>query len=788
MNQYLDLQIQTQFARRQNLPYALVNENLIVTTSSEAMRRWIADPADNLVGRPLPELFPELVGLEDRVRRLFDHPAETLIIPQIYRVSSDDFGCYFDLHVEAFLEIDQTLLIVVIEVTEEAHLEQRLRQERNELRLNILARQQAEAALQKAYEELEERVKERTLALSQANTTLQQQIIERERAEAALRQAHAELERRVMERTAELAQLNTSLKEEIAERQRVEEALRHNQTRYALAINAGKVGVWDLHIETRVIYLQSSLKAILGYEDDEIQNLGADWTRLVHPDDLDKLIATAQAHLDGLIPHLELEHRLLHKDGTERWVYTRGTAIINREIGKATRMMGTVTDITERKLFEKQLFEAAFHDSLTGLPNRALFMQRLDQAVKQAQDHKSYSFALFFLDLDRFKVINDSLGHTYGDQLLITIAHRLEACLNPGDTVARLGGDEFTLLLNNLPDTWLAKQIADQILLEVTKPVDLGEHKVFPTASIGITLSNRLYTHAEDLLRDADTAMYEAKTEGRARCKLFDTGQHTRAVSRMRMEGDLWQAVKRQEFRVYYQPIISLRSGQILGVEALLRWQHAQRGLIEPSEFIALTEETGLIVPLGKWVLQQACIQVKAWHAMGYPALRLAVNISQRQLVERQHLLESINQVLAETGFPAQMLELELVEPIVSSPHNHGLVILDELHARGVHLSLDDFGTSSSLNLLKRLPLATLKIDQSFIKKMTPDDEAIILAIITLAHSLKLKIVAEGVTTAYQVHFLKGQQCDEAQGYLFSPPVPADTLTHLLQSGGQFSI
>ncbi len=449
-------------------------------------------------------------------------------------------------------------------------------------------------------------------------------------------------------------------------------------------------------------------------------------------------------------------------------------------------------EIGERKRIEEELFYRAFHDALTDLPNRTLFINYLERSIERHEEDDHYLFAVLFLDLDRFKLINDSLGHLIGDQLLITIARRLEENVRSNDVVARLGGDEFVILLDGIQNIHEAQSIANHIQHSLALPINLntkdrGEHQIFTTASIGITASTRNYKLPEDILRDADTAMYQAKDKGKARYELFESGQYTRAVTRLRLEADLWQALNRQEFILYYQPIVSLSSGRISGVEALLRWLHPRQGLIMPEKFIYMAEETGLIVSIGEWMLRTACAQTKNWHEAGYDFLRLAVNISSRQF-QQQNLPTLIEDVLQETGLAPQMLELEITGSITLIDNEQNLSDLKKLRVMGVGISIDDFGLGSSLEYLKLLPLDTLKIDPSFIHDLMTktahprkgDDVTIVTAIISMAHSLNLKVIAEGVETEAQLTFLRQQHCNEIQGYLVSQPVLAETFTQLL--------
>lgn len=445
--------------------------------------------------------------------------------------------------------------------------------------------------------------------------------------------------------------------------------------------------------------------------------------------------------------------------------------------GQETSAVLVIHDVTERKQAEEQLLYNAFHDSLTGLPNRALFMERLGYVVESAKRHKAQLFAVLFIDLDRFKIINDSLGHTFGDQLLIGIASRLKACLRPTDTIARLGGDEFTILLEDIKDISDAVHIADRIQAQLKRHFDLGGQEVFTTASIGIALSARNYEQPEALLRDADIAMYRAKALGKARFEIFNLDMHTRAVAMLQLETDLRLAIEREEFQVYYQPIVSLKTGIITGFEALVRWQHPERGLIAPAEFIPLAEETGLIVPLGYWVLRQACHQIKLWQTQypSSPPLTVSVNISGKQFSEPD-LIPQIRQILQDTKLNPQSLRLEITESVLIENTESVVSILSQLKAMNIQLYMDDFGTGySSLSYLHRFPIDTLKIDRSFISTMDIESKnlKIVQTIIMLAHNLDMDVIAEGIETEAQQAKLKNLGCEYGQGYFFSKPLAA---------------
>ena len=427
----------------------------------------------------------------------------------------------------------------------------------------------------------------------------------------------------------------------------------------------------------------------------------------------------------------------------------------------------------------------AFHDTLTDLPNRALLINHLQLSMDRVRRHPNHLFALLFLDLDRFKNINDSLGHVAGDQLLTSIARRLEECLRPSDTVARLGGDEFAILLDGLEDYNDAIRVAERAQKELSRPLCLNGHEVYTTASIGITLSTIGYEHPENILRDADTAMYHAKEKGKARYELFDAVMHARAVARLQLENDLRRAVGREEMMVYYQPIVALDTGKLAGFEALVRWQHPQRGFVSPSDFIAIAEETGLIVELGRLVLQEACRQMRAWQ-LAHPlrkGLSISVNLSGKQFTQ-PNLIDQIKEILLETGLDPHSLKLEITESVVMENAEIAKSMLMQLRSLGVKLSIDDFGTGySSLSYLHRFPVNTLKIDRSFIGDMSLGDEnmEIVRTIMTLASNLGMDVVAEGVETEKQLAQLKEMKCEYGQGYLFSRALDAGAASALLQ-------
>jgi diguanylate cyclase (GGDEF)-like protein len=522
---------------------------------------------------------------------------------------------------------------------------------------------------------------------------------------------------------------------------------------------------------------------MLGCEDGEIGDSLDEWLKWIHPEDVEEFKVKIYAHLEGLTPHFEHEHRMLHKAGQRRWMLTRGLAVRDGE-GKAYRMAGSLTDITDRKNAEQQLLHDAFHDALTGLANRALFLDRLGQSMARSERKPGYHFAVLFLDLDRFKVINESLSHTIGDRLLVELADRIRGCLRPADTAARLGGDEFAILLEEIGDMQDAVGFAERINKAVQEPFTLEGDEVFTSASIGIALGSPGYERPEDLLRDADTAMYRAKALGRARHAMFDASMHTRAVALLQLETDLRRALEHNDFRVYYQPIVSLKTGKTAGFEALIRWIHPKRGIIMPMEFIPLAEETGLIIPIGRWVLQEACRQLRAWqtrHSRTVP-LMISVNISGLQFL-RPELIAQVDLLLRETGLDGADLKLEITESVIMENAEYAMDMLRQMKAQNIRLCIDDFGTGySSMSYLRRYPIDTVKIDKSFTTRIDTDPESleIVKTVVTMAHNLGKDIIAEGVETREQLAQIKALKCEYAQGFFFSKAVDCQAAESLI--------
>jgi diguanylate cyclase (GGDEF)-like protein/PAS domain S-box-containing protein len=577
------------------------------------------------------------------------------------------------------------------------------------------------------------------------------------------------------------SRLRTSRQLQEEERRRRE--VTASEERMALAVRGEMDGLWDWDLKTDTLYFSPRWKSMLGYDDSEIGHSPDDWFNRVHPHDLNEMMIDLSAHLNGQTDHFEKEHRIRQKEGTYRWVLSRGLAVRdNRE--KAVRIVGSQIDITQLKSFESRLLHDAFHDRLTGLPNRDSLMARLEEVMEARKRNPRYLFAVLFLDLDRFKVINDSLGHHIGDELLAAVAERLAGFDREGDMISRLGGDEFVILLAGLQTQDEATQIANRIQEALAAPFQLVRHEVVTTASIGIALSTTHFERPEDLLRNADIAMYHAKGRGQGQNQVFNSAMHVRTVRLWTLQNDLRHALERQELVMHYQPLISLESGRISGAEVLIRWQRSTGELVSPAEFIPLAEELGLIVDIGEWVLRAACTQNKRWQEAGFRPIRISVNLSARQLRQKD-FPATVKRILQETGLEPQWLELELTESALMDTAEVTPAGLHALSCMGVRTSIDDFGTGySSLTYLRRLKFNTLKIDRSFVAGITTDENAAALAkgMITLAHNLNLNVVAEGVETLAQLSFLHWHGCDQIQGFLASRPLPLERFADLLEA------
>jgi diguanylate cyclase (GGDEF)-like protein/PAS domain S-box-containing protein len=560
---------------------------------------------------------------------------------------------------------------------------------------------------------------------------------------------------------------------QMAEQERISRQLKESEEHFRNAFDHA-AGMALLSPDGRWLQVNKSLCEMLGYTAPEM--LAMSIHTVTHPDDFGADIGHIFQLIDGKFNSYQLEKRYLHKTGREVWVL-QSASVIRDEQNKPMHLILQIQDITERKMAEDQIRHAAFHDALTGLPNRTLLSDRLSVAIERARRKSSYQFAVLFLDLDRFKVVNDSLGHDMGDKLLVDLSRRLEQCVRKLDTVARLGGDEFAVLLDGLESHEEAIHIAIRIQEALAAPFDLNSHEFFTSASIGIAFSMTSYDRPEDILRDADTAMYRAKANGKARHEIFDVGMHTRAMEMLKLENDLYRAVERGEIVAYFQPIVCLKTGRISGFEALARWHHPERGLVSPADFIPLAEDTGLIVPLGMMILRQSCLQTQEWnrlYAFEKP-LTISVNLSGKQF-SQSDLVERIKDILDEAKLAPELLRLEITETVIMENARNSIEMLQQLKALGVQFSIDDFGTGySSLSYLNRFPFDVLKIDRSFVNRMAFEKESlgIVKTIMALANELGKAVVAEGVESENQRRTLAELGCQFGQGFFFSKPIPA---------------
>jgi diguanylate cyclase (GGDEF)-like protein/PAS domain S-box-containing protein len=602
-------------------------------------------------------------------------------------------------------------------------------------------------------------------------------------AKAEIRKLNTGLEQRVQRRTNQLDTANQQLQKEINERKQVEVRLQESEERLESILNSLDDVVWSSSVSSiNLLYLNHAAEKVYGRSVSEFFNNPYLWLQVIHPEDYSRIPKLFESPLER--GSMDMEYRILRPDGEARWLRDRSHVIYNTN-GEAIRVDGIISDITKQKEVEEQLTHDALHDALTGLPNRTLFMDRVEIALCNAKRRADYSFAVLFIDLDRFKIINDSLGHLVGDKLLIAIADLLKHCVRDVDSVARLGGDEFTILLNDLKDVSDATTIAERIQAKMRNSFDLAGHSVFTSASIGIALNFAAdYDSGTDLLRDADIAMYRAKENGKARYEVFEQKMYTQTLKLSKLENDLRLAVERQEFLLHYQPIVCLTTGELTGFEALLRWQHPERGLVSPIEFIPVAEDTGLILPIGEWVLRDACHQMRAWQ-LQFPVsetFKISVNITSNQL-KCDHFIEIIDQILLETDLDGSNLRLEITESMLMDKTAEAITRLEKIRERKIHLSIDDFGKGySSLSYLHRFPINTLKIDRSFVSFMSSDKEniEIVNTIIILAHSLGMDAIAEGIETVEQCDRLKTLGCELGQGYLFDKPLERQAVEILL--------
>ncbi|RFP32838.1 EAL domain-containing protein [Duganella sp. BJB476] len=588
------------------------------------------------------------------------------------------------------------------------------------------------------------------------------------------------VQRLVEERTRALQLSNERLNDDVAARKRTEEALQESELRFRRLLALSSDWYWEQDEEFRFTSITGGFFD-KGKQDPEDFIGKTRWEN--HPEMLQA--RWGQDHiklLEAHLPFLNFDYALPGTDGQPHWFSISGEPLFDKD-GAFKGYRGTGTDITERKLSEQRIHHIAHHDVLTGLPNRVLLQDRLTQAAAFA-NRSGIPLWVMLIDLDRFKFVNDSLGHKAGDLLLKTVAQRLQDSVRESDTVARLSGDEFVAILTEYPDEALSLDVTQRIMRAVAQPVLLEGKEFFVTCSIGVAVYDPDGTPAQRLIEHADIAMYRAKKLGRNNTQFYQPAMNEEALERVRIETALRSALERDEFVLHYQPQVDLRSGRIVGMEALIRWQHPELGMVAPYRFIGLAEETGLIVPIGAWVLATACAQAKAWQDAGHGPLRVAVNLSPRQFGE-PNLLASIAEVLEQTGLPPSCLDIELTEGLFMNDVALAVELLHKLKALGLALSIDDFGTGySSFSYLRKFPIDVLKIDRSFVSDIGADDEAaIVVSIIALAHNLKLRVIAEGVESEAQLDYLRRNGCDEIQGYYFSQPVPVAAFEQMLVEG-----
>ncbi len=566
-------------------------------------------------------------------------------------------------------------------------------------------------------------------------------------------------------------------------------AAKESERRYQLAVNGSGDGLWDWDLLTDRVYYAPQWRRMLGIGPEEtVTDTPEEWTSRIDPRDIGAFMQEFDHHLRGLDQTFEVELRMIHTHGKTAWMLCRG-AVVRDKTGRAIRVAGSLADITEIKEAQDKLRQAAEHDRLTDLPNRELFKKKLDKAIQRAQDNPDFKLAVLFFDFDRFKVINDSLGHNVGDALLIDIAKLFEYSLRHGDTAARFGGDEFVVLLNDLRDFDEALETAERLLKTFAKPHDLLGHSVTSTASIGLVTNEQDYTSADDMIRDADAAMYQAKDTGKNKTVVFDKAMHAQAMDRLTLEADLRSAISDDQLKLLYQPIIELSTGELTGFEALIRWEHPKRGLVSPADFITIAEDTGLIVDIGSWIIQTASQQIADWNGRLCPdrALSVNVNVSKRQLLNPTFRDEALK-CRHQHNLQPQVLKLEITESVISDERADVVTLLRQLREDGFPIVMDDFGTGvSSLSTLHDYPIDVLKIDQSFIRVLDRDRSllAVVAAITNLAENLGILTVAEGVESPDIVGALQSINCTWAQGYHFAKPLTAPEAEAFILSMGE---
>ena len=580
-----------------------------------------------------------------------------------------------------------------------------------------------------------------------------------------------------------IRQRDSALLEEIASKEKIAQALKTSQERYALAVKGANDGIWDWNLNDNQVYYSSRWKNLLGYSDKDIGSSPQEWFGRVHEEDIDNINYHLNQHLEGQTPFFRCEFRIKRKDDIYIWVRYRGLVSLD-ENGKAYRIAGSQTDITAQKEFEQKLHFAAYHDSLTNLPNRKYLTEKLIEILTMAKFEKKSDFALMFLDLDRFKIINDSMGHMKGDQILIMISKRLSNWASEKDIVCRFGGDEFIIVKPKIVNREKVMEELHQLQLLMNRPLTIDGQQLYIGMSVGIVIGPEQYSSPTEIIRDADIALYQAKSAGLSHYVVFDPGMRQQAVDSMSIERDLREALSQHQFKLFYQPIVNLQENRLTGFEALIRWEHPVHGMVNPGNFIPIAEQTGMINHIGRWVIDESMRQVKIWQEK-YPHISMSMNVSAKQLKD-ETLVQSIEAALFINGLLPETLSFEITETSVLEFDDDTLDVLNRMKSLGVCLSLDDFGTGfSSLSVLHMYPIDTLKIDQTFIREILHDNNKIAIArtIIDLGHSLGMHVVAEGIETEESLKLLIDFGCPYGQGYHFLKPMPAEVIEHHMREG-----
>ena len=641
----------------------------------------------------------------------------------------------------------------------------------------------AQAAISLENAKLYEQGQYQQQELRKKNAALKQAIEDIESAQAEIVRLNQNLENRIQLRTAELKTVNQNLQHQIIERQQAQQQLKEREVQFASILNSLEEVVWSVSAQTgEVLYLNPAAEQVYGLPIVDLWANPNTKTTAIHPEDREAVVEQYSRLLeDG---ELRLEYRILKPNGEVRWLTDYSRVLYTRQ-KIPFRIDSTLSDITQRKRAEERLIHNAMHDHLTGLPNRASIVERIERALQRSKIDGNYQFALLFIDFDRFKLINDSLGHVVGDRLLVYCAQTISDAIPREGTVARLGGDEFVILIEWLDDIADAIQVAQVIQEKFQGAITIEAHTIFTSASIGIVLGSTHYTQSSDLLQDADIAMYRAKANGRARYEVFTPSMRTQTLEFVRAGNDLRHALDQHQLCLHYQPIFSLAQKKIVGFEALIRWEHPERGLLLPGQFLPIAMESNLMSRLGYWVLREACRQMGLWQKQytRKDRLQISVNISEK-LISSPGFLVSLEEILQENELPPQSLCLELVESTLMSEYEEVSQTLHQIRQRHIGLAIDDFGTGfSSLSYLHRFPIDRLKIDRSFVNQMNnnPESFEIIRTIITLAHTLEKTVIAEGIETSEQISQLLDLGCNLGQGFFFSRPLPTASVESLLQ-------